>query len=94
MLTRGQMKRIVDRLPESELRFLSQVMEGMLAVYKLQRDSGAEAPVANAKARERMTQPLNDIIQEIDKNKKSDPLRDVMNTPVKDLMDKINEEKS
>ncbi len=90
MLTRGQMKRIIDRLPDSELRFLSQVMEGMLAVYKLQREAGASVPVGNDSARSKALRPLNDIIEEIDQGRKKDPMREVMITPVKDLLNQIN----
>lgn len=90
MLTRGQMKRMIDRLPEGELRFLSQVMEGMLAVYKLQRDAGAAAPVGTDTARARALRPLNDILEEIEQGQKKDPMREVMITPVKDLIDQIN----
>ena len=89
MLTRGQMKRMIDRLPEGELRFLSQVMEGMLAVYKLQRDAGAAAPVGTDTARARALRPLNDILEEIEQGQKKDPMREVMITPVKDLIDQI-----
>lgn len=94
MLTRGQMKRIIERLPDSEINFLSQVMEGMLAVYKLERLSGAPVPVGNEKAREAITEPLNEIIQEIDASRQADPMRQVMITPVKELLDKINQEQT